>query len=131
MRTNLDFDVAVMRARMSLRVHGFSILSEMPAPVGIGEEAGRRHLFMAVWEKLITTGNLGGPGMDVGDHLSCNVVVFQEGDETVVAALDPTEDLEGWVDGMREAEAAREALQRALTHLVKATGGTGLSLPIV
>jgi hypothetical protein len=130
-RTNLDFDVAVMRARMSLRVHGFSILSEMPAPVGIGEEAGRRHLFMAVWEKLITTGNLGGPGMDVGDHLSCNVVVFQEGDETVVAALDPTEDLEGWVEGMREAEAAREALQRALTHLVKATGGPGLSLPIV
>jgi hypothetical protein len=116
---------------MSLRVHGFSILSEMPAPVGIGEEAGRRHLFMAVWEKLITTGNLGGPGMDVGDHLSCNVVVFQEGDETVVAALDPTEDLEGWVEGMREAEAAREALQRALTHLVKATGGPGLSLPIV
>jgi hypothetical protein len=130
-RTNLDFDVAVMRARMSLRVHGFSILSEMPAPVGIGEEAGRRHLFMAVWEKLITTGNLGGPGMDVGDHLSCNVVVFQEGDKAVVAALDPTEDLEGWVEGMREAEAAREALQRALTHLVKATGGPGLSLPIV
>ena len=127
----MDFDVAVMRTRMSLRVHGFSILSEMPAPVGIGEEAGRRHLFMSVWEKLISTGNLGGPGMDVGDHLSCNVVVFQEGDETVVAALDPTEDLEGWVEGMREAEAAREALQRALTHLVKATGGPGLSLPIV
>ena len=130
-RTNLDFDVAVMRARMSLRVHGFIILSEMPAPAGIGEEAGRRHLFMAVWEKLITAGNLGGPGLDVGDHLSCNVVVFQEGDETVVAALDPTEDLQGWVEGMREAEAAREALQRALTHLVKATGGPGLSLPIV
>lgn len=129
-RTTLDFDQAVMRSRMSLRVHGFSILSEMPAPVGIGDESGRRHLFMAVWEKLITTANLGGPGMDVGDHLSCNVVVFQEGDATVIAALDPTEGLEGWAEGMREAESARDALQRALAHVLKAPGGP-MNLPLL
>ncbi len=120
-----------MRARISLKVHGFSILSEMPAPVGIGDEPGRRHLFMAVWEKLITTSNLGGPGLDVGDHLPCNVVVFQEGDATVVAALDPTEGLEGWTEGIREAESARKALQSALTYLLKSPGESGPILPVV
>lgn len=118
-RTDASFDQVVSRARLSLRVHGFSILSEMPAPAGIGDESGRRHLFMAVWEKLVTSGNLGGPHLDVGDHLPCNVVVFQDGAQTVVAALDPTEGLEGWTEGLREAEAAREALQRALGQMVK------------
>lgn len=116
---------------MALKVHGFSILSEMPAPAGVGDEAGRRHLFMAVWEKLITTSNLGGPGLDVGDHLPCNVVVFQEGETTVVAALDPTEGLEGWTEGIREAESARKALQSALTYLLKSPGGPGPILPVV
>ncbi len=130
-RTSLPFDQVVLRARISLRAHGFSILSEMPAPAGIGDESGRRHLFMAVWEKLITSGNLGGRGLDVGDHLSCNVVVFQEAEDTLVAALDPTEGMEGWVEGAREAEAARDALQRALAQLLKSPGSPGLSLPVV
>lgn len=103
----------------------------MPAPAGIGDESGRRHLFMAVWEQLVSAGNLGGDHLDVGDHLPCNVVVFQEGDQTVVAALDPTEGLEGWVEGIRAAEAARDALQRALAHLRKSGGSPGLSLPVV
>ncbi len=130
-RTSLPFDQVVLRARISLRAHGFSILSEMPAPAGIGDESGRRHLFMAVWEKLITSGNLGGRGLDVGDHLSCNVVVFQEAEDTLVAALDPTEGMEGWVEGAREAEAARNALQRAFAQLLKSPGSPGLSLPVV
>lgn len=120
-----------MRARISLRAHGFSILSEMPAPSGIGDESGRRHLFMTVWEKLIVAGNLGGPGLDVGDHLSCNVVVYQEGADTLVAALDPTEGMEMWDEGLREAEAARSALGRALANLTTTPGGPGLSLPII
>lgn len=130
-RTDLPFDQMVMRTRISIRAHGFSIISEMPAPAGIGDEQGRRHLFMAVWEKLITTANLGGPGLDVGDHLPCNVVVFQEGGHTVVAALDPTEGLEGWAEGIREAEAARDALQRALAQLLKMPSVSGLKLPII
>lgn len=120
-----------MKARIALRSHGFSILSEMPAPAGTGDELGRRHLFMAVWERLIVSSNLGGPGLDTGDHLSCNVVVFEEGSQTVVAALDPTEGMEGWTEGAREAEAARDALSKALAQLAGAPGGSGLSLPIV
>lgn len=127
-RTTLPFDQVVTRARISLRAHGFSILSEMPAPAGIGEESGRRHLFMTVWEKLLVAGNLGGPGLDVGDHLSCNVVVFQEGADTLVAALDPAEGLEGWV--VHEAEQARDALSKALANLTSVKPGV-LHLPII
>lgn len=128
-RSDLPFEQVVMRARICLRSHGFSILSEMPAPAGRGLESGRRHLFMAVWDQMISTGNLGGPGLDVGDHLPCNVVVFQQGQQTVVAALDPTEGLEGWAEGARAAELARDALQQALVQLGKGSGGPDLIVP--
>ena len=118
-RTPLGFSEAVMRARISLRAHGFSILSEMPAPAGIGEETGRRHLFMGVWERLITTSNLGGPGMDVGDHLSCNVVVYEQGDSTVIAGLDPSEGMDGWGPAAEQAQEAKIALEKAFAELLK------------
>lgn len=118
-RTDMDFGQAVARARISLRAHGFSILSEMPAPAGIGEETGRRHLFMGVWELLISSGNLGGPGLDVGDHLPCNVVVYEQGESTVVAALDPSAGMQGWPAAAENAQAAKRALQSALAQLLK------------
>lgn len=113
--TGLTFEGAVMRTRLALRGHGFSILSEMLAPVGIGEGTGRRHLFMGVWERLLAAGNLGGQGLDVGDHLPCSVVVFEQGGQTLVAGLDPAEGLEGWEAG--EADAARGALERVLEQV--------------
>lgn len=118
-RTSLGFNQAVMRARISLRVHGFSILSEMPAPAGIGEDTGRRHLFMGVWEQLITSGNLGGPGLDFGDHLPCNVVVYEQGEGTVIAGLDPAQGMDGWGPAAENAEAAKLALQSALAELCR------------
>lgn len=116
-RVEVEFSAVVSRTRICLRAHGFSILSEMPAPVGSGDESGRRYLFMAVWERLISAGNLGGPGLDVGDHLPCNVVVFEEGDSVVVSYLDPTEGMEGWPEGVREAQAALKALQEAASEV--------------
>jgi hypothetical protein len=115
-RTDLPFEAAIMRTRLRLRSNGFSIISEMPAPAVVGE--GRRHLFMSIWERLISTGNLGGLGLDVGDHLACNVVVFEEGVSTVVAALDPLKGLEGWTGaGAETAEAASRALRKAIIEV--------------
>lgn len=109
----IGFEQAVVRTRLALRSRGFSILSEMKGVADPSESTGRRHLFMALWEYLIATGNLGGPGLDVGDHLACNVVVFEEGDSTSVAVLDPTEGLEGWQPGDL-AVRARTALEQVL-----------------
>ena len=118
-RTTLGFSEAVVKTRIALRTHGFSILSEMPAPVGIGDDTGRRHLFMGVWEHLISASNLGGPGLDVGDHLPCNVVVYEQGGKTVVAGLDPSQGMEGWGEAEREALNAKKALEAAFADLLK------------
>lgn len=114
--TSMPFELAVVRTRLALRAKGFSILSEMQAPPSPGEFHGRSHLFMGVWERLTATGNLGGQGLDVGDHLACNVVVFEEDGTTSVAVLDPAEGLEGW--GSSElAEAAHAALEQVLQEI--------------
>ena len=114
--TALNFDQAVSTTRLLLKGQGFRILSEMPAPSALGDSAGRQHLFMGVWQRLINATNLGGPGLDVGDHLACNVAVFEEGGQTMVAVLDPTEGLEGWAAGGL-AEEAKAALEVVLSGL--------------
>ena len=118
--TALGFDQAVSTTRLLLKAQGFRILSEMPAPAALAEQAGRQHLFMGVWQRIINTTNLGGPGLDVGDHLACNVAVFEEGSRTMVAVLDPTEGLEGWAStGL--AEEAKAALEVVLSGLASPT----------
>lgn len=111
--TDLSFEQAVMRTRLALRGRGFGILSEMPVPPRVGGPTGRSHLFLGLWQRLIAAGNLGGPGLDLGDHLQCNVVVFEEASRTVVAVLDPEEGLEGWGERGLASE-ARGALELVL-----------------
>jgi uncharacterized protein (DUF302 family) len=114
--TALGFEQAVSTTRLLLKGQGFRILSEMPAPAALAAETGRQHLFMGVWQRIINTTNLGGPGLDVGDHLACNVAVFEDGGQTMVAVLDPTEGLEGWAptDLAEEAKAALEIVLSGL-----------------
>lgn len=111
--TQLSFEQAVMKTRVALRAKGFGILSEMPAPPNIGETTGRKHLFLSVWQQIISTANLGGQGLDLGDHLPVSVVVFEEGDQSVVAVLDPITATEGW----DEAAEARAAIEKVLEEV--------------
>lgn len=74
---------------------------------------------MGLWEELISTANLGGPGLDVGDHLPVNVVVFEDEGSTTIAALDPTEGLEGWAHNDL-AGRALASLEAALADVVGA-----------
>jgi len=114
--TALGFDQAVATTRLLLKGQGFRILSEMAAPPALVGSAGRQHLFMGVWQRLINATNLGGPGLDVGDHLACNVAVFEDEGATMVAVLDPTEGLEGWV-AVGLAQEAKTALETVLAGL--------------
>lgn len=113
------FEQVVARTRVALRSKGFGILSEMRTPPAVGEFPGRSHLFMSVWEQMTSAGNLGGPGLDVTDHLPCNVVVFEDGDSTSVAVLDPAEGLEGWAE-VSVALEARKALEGVLEEVASA-----------
>lgn len=111
----LPFEEAVARTRLVLRSRGFSILSEMPG-VPMPDRSGRSHLFLTLWTRVISAGNLGGQGLDVGDHLACNVVVYADGRSTQVAVLDPEEGLEGWEDPAIASE-ARDSLAELLEEI--------------
>lgn len=117
LRTSASFEQAVTVTRIALRAHGIRILSEMPSP---GAGTGRQHLFMGVWERLIAAANLGGEGLDIGDHLALNVVVYEDEESTVIAGLDPTQGLEGWSAGDVTAESARQALEAAFEEAARA-----------
>lgn len=112
---NVPFDEVVLRTRLSMKACGFGVLSEMPE--GEGLPGSRRHLFMGVWEGTLGVSNLGGPGLDVGDQLPCNFVVWEEAGKSLVAALDPGEGLEGWEVGT--AAVARAALSRVFEEIAR------------
>jgi uncharacterized protein (DUF302 family) len=86
------YDEAVVRARMALRAHGFSILSEMHVGGMLGPEAGseRQYLFMGVWNGAVSQRRLD-EELQVAVHLPCNVVVQETGPAAIVAALDPAD----------------------------------------
>ncbi len=86
------YDEAVVRARMALRAHGFSILSEMHVGGMLGPEAGeqRQYLFMGVWNGAVSQRRLD-EELQVAVHLPCNLVVQESGSAALVAALDPAD----------------------------------------
>lgn len=110
--TQLGLEQAVAATRLALRSNGFGIISEMST-------GDRSHLFMSIFQRVVATGNLGGEGLDVGDHLQCHVVVYEEGEGSVVACLDPTVGLEGLPDLGSVAADARQALEDALTKVAQ------------
>ena len=114
------YDVAIVRTRVELNAHGFGVLSEMPIPASLGGQ-GRQHVFMCVWNRVISETNLGGQGLDVGDHLPMNVAVFEEEGRAFVAALDPAEGIEGPEATTEVAMAGREAITKALDAIAEST----------
>ncbi|MGI8942410.1 MAG: DUF302 domain-containing protein [Actinomycetota bacterium] len=89
------YEEAIVRTRLALKSEGFSILTEMHVGGLLGPEAGtdRQYLFMGAWSPATTQAEVGA-GMQVAVHLPCNVIVQETGSTAIVAALDPTEDLE-------------------------------------
>ena len=112
------YDEAVIRARLSLKGEGFSILTESHVGGLLGPEAGdqRQYLIMAAWTSGLYTEQ--GGGVRVAVNLPCNVVVQEVETSAVVAALDPGEASEEATDvPPRATELARSALLRALRGL--------------
>ena len=115
------YDEAIVRARMALRAHGFSILSEMHVGGMLGPEAGdkRQYLFMGVWNSAMSQRRLD-QELQVAVHLPCNVVVQETGPAALVAALDPADTVEagdpapGGASPEEIIEQARGALARVL-----------------
>ena len=117
------YDEAVIRARLALKAHGFSILSEMHVGGMLGPEAGeqRQYLFMGVWNGAMSQRRLD-QELQVAVHLPCNVVVQETGPGALVAVLDPLDTTELPADAgtsstevVEEARGALQLVLRAIT----------------
>jgi uncharacterized protein (DUF302 family) len=110
------YDEAVIRTRLALRSHGFSVLSEMHVGGLLGPEAGteRQYLIMGVFAGALEQRRLGSD-IQMAVHLPCNFVIQESGSSAVVAALDP-DDMTDPTTGVTGdiTEEARAALSRVL-----------------
>ena len=113
------YDEAVIRARLALKGEGFSIITEMHVGGLLGAGAGddRQYLFMGAWSPVTSHRDID-PGLRAAVHLPCNVVVQETGPTALVAALDPSEGIEGSQEATRDdAEDVRQALARVLQRV--------------
>jgi uncharacterized protein (DUF302 family) len=117
------YDEAVLRARMALRGEGFSILSEMHVGGMLGHQTGseRQYLIMGVYNSAISQKRIDNE-LQAAVHLPCNVVVQENADAAVVAALDPRDTVEEGSVPEEIVASAREALGRVLTKVATGTG---------
>lgn len=110
------YDEAVVRARLAMKGHGFSIISEMHVGGMLGPDAGdeRQYLIMGFWNAPVSERHIT-PQLQAGVHLPCNVVVQETSTGAVVAAQDPTDAIDGADESQRAAAAvARGAVEQML-----------------
>lgn len=120
-RLDLPHAEAVPRVREALRLHGFGVLTEIDVAAvmreKLGAEMGRYLILGACNPPLAHRALQAEP--DVGLLLPCNVVIREDGDATLVQAMDP--DVIGRIARSAEARAvageARRALEAALESL--------------
>lgn len=118
------YDEAVIQTRLAFRGEGFSILSEMHVGGMLGPEAGdqRQYLIMGVWNAAVSDRAID-KEIRVAVHLPCNVVVQELDSGSLIAALDPSDSVDGADEQSAEAtDQARDALGRFLRRLAEVSG---------
>lgn len=117
-RTGLDMAGAEARVRELLAGEGFGILTEIDVAATLKEKLGvtrSPYRILGACNPELANQALASEA-DVGLLLPCNVIVYRDGEETVVAALDPATmvDLANNPDLESIAEDARARLQRVI-----------------
>lgn len=112
-----EYDEAVIRTRLALKTEGFSILTEMHVGGLLDSAAtGRQYLIMGAWNAAVSLRDIG-KDLKAAVHLPCNVVVHENDEGAMVAAIDPLDGIDN-PDAPKEiALAARDALTRALSKI--------------
>jgi len=114
----VGYDEAIIRTRLALRAEGFSILSEMHVGGIIVPEAGteRQYLIMGFWNTAVSEERIASD-LRAAVHLPCNVVVQEQGEGSIVAALDPADTVDEGATPPGLTDQARQALERVLKHV--------------
>jgi uncharacterized protein (DUF302 family) len=89
--TTAPFETTVERVRKELSAEGFGVLCEIDVQATLGEKLGveiEPYLILGACNPPLAHQALQ-QEPNVGVLLPCNVVVYERGDETVIAAVDP------------------------------------------
>jgi uncharacterized protein (DUF302 family) len=109
----LPYEQAVERAKAALKEQGFGVLTEIDIKQTMKEKRGvdfRRYVILGACNPPLAERALNAE-LDLGLLLPCNVVVYEEGEGSVVAAMDP-EPVLGLVQNPALEEIAREVRTR-------------------
>jgi uncharacterized protein (DUF302 family) len=120
-RLNVDYEQAVQAARAALQEEGFGVLTEIDVKATLKAKLDkdfRRYVILGACNPPLAHRALE-TDPSVGLLLPCNVIVYEEVDGSVVAAVDPL-GLLGVLDNPVLREVAQEAerrLRRAIDRL--------------
>ena len=121
-RLKLDYEQAVQAARAALQEEGFGVLTEIDVKATLKAKLDkdfRRYVILGACNPALAHRALD-TDPSVGLLLPCNVIVYEEGDGSVVAAVDPLSLL-----GVLDNPALREVAQEAEARLRRAIDGLG------
>ena len=123
-RTKLDlpYEQAVQKTTDALMAEGFGVLTQIDVQATLKQKINadfRRYVILGACNPTLAYRALSA-NLDVGLLLPCNVIVYEEGNRSVVAAVNPVEML-GILKGnqvMQEvAVEAKTRLQRVIANL--------------
>lgn len=123
-RLKLDYEQAVQAARAALQEEGFGVLTEIDVRATLKAKLAkdfRRYVILGACNPPLAHRALEADP-SVGLLLPCNVIVYEEGDGSVVAAVDPL-GLLGVLDNPALREVAQEAEAR-LRRVIKKLSAT-------
>lgn len=121
-RLDLPYEQAIQKATEALRVEGFGVLTEIDVKSTLKQKLNiefRRYKILGACNPPLAYRALSA-NLDVGLLLPCNVIVYEDGDGTVVAAVDPAAMLGLLKDEQAVCEVAEDArakLKRVINSL--------------
>ena len=121
-RVRLPYADALARTVEALKTEGFGVLTEIDVRATLKKKLDvefRPYMILGACNPPLAHKALSA-NLDVGLLLPCNVIVYQDGDETVVSAVDPIVMLGVMEDDPAAAEVATDAkarLKRVIARL--------------
>ena len=119
---NLPYEQAIQKTTDALKAEGFGVLTQIDVQATLKEKINadfRRFVILGACNPALAHRALSA-NLNVGLLLPCNVTVYEEGDGSVVTAVDPLETLGALKEDSVAHEVAVEAsakLQRVIASL--------------
>ncbi len=118
---NLPYEQAVQKTTDALKAEGFGVLTQIDVKATLKQKINadfRRYVILGACNPALAHRALSA-NLNVGLLLPCNVTVYEEGDGSVVTAVDPVETL----GVLKEDSVAHEVAVEARTRLQRVIAG--------